>query len=112
MARGWRGRHRRPGDDCRTGADRARGRRPADHLRVEARMKILAFDTATRATTVALSGDGDTCLEGRDDPVPGERPGHVSRLLPLIAEVMERGGLGFADLDRIAVGVGPGTFTG
>jgi tRNA threonylcarbamoyladenosine biosynthesis protein TsaB len=75
-------------------------------------MRILAFDTATRATTVALAGGGETVLEGRDDPLPGQRPGHVSRLLPLVAEVMERGGIEFADLDRIAVGVGPGTFTG
>jgi tRNA threonylcarbamoyladenosine biosynthesis protein TsaB len=75
-------------------------------------VRILAFDTATRATTVALSGTSGGVLESRDDPVPGERPGHVSRLLPLIAEVLDRGQLEFADLDRIAVGVGPGTFTG
>jgi len=75
-------------------------------------MRILAFDTATRATTVALSGAGPAVLEARDDPPPGARPGHVSRLLPLIAEVMASGQLGFADLDRIAVGLGPGTFTG
>lgn len=75
-------------------------------------MRILAFDTATRATTVALSGTAQGVLEARDDPPDGGRPGHVSRLLPLIAGVMERGELEFADLDRIAVGVGPGTFTG
>ena len=75
-------------------------------------MRILGFDTATRATTVALSGVGQDVLEARDDPPAGGRPGHASRLLPLVAEVMESGGLEFADLDRIAVGVGPGTFTG
>ena len=78
-------------------------------------MRILAFDTATRATTVALSEagvPGEGTVEARDDPPPGSRPGHVSRLLPLIAEVMERGELGFTDVDRLAVGVGPGTFTG
>ncbi len=75
-------------------------------------MRILAFDTATRSTAVALSADGGQVLSGRDDPLEGERPGHASRLLPLIAELLERGGFGFAELDRIAVGVGPGTFTG
>jgi tRNA threonylcarbamoyladenosine biosynthesis protein TsaB len=75
-------------------------------------VRILAFDTATRATTIAVSGTAQGVLESRDDPAPGERPGHVARLLPLIVEVMERAQLGFADLDRIAVGVGPGTFTG
>lgn len=75
-------------------------------------MKILAFDTATRATTVAVSTSAGQVLEYRDDPPAGERPGHVSRLMPLIVEVLETGGLGFADLDRIAVGLGPGTFTG
>jgi tRNA threonylcarbamoyladenosine biosynthesis protein TsaB len=75
-------------------------------------VRILAFDTATRATTVALTGAGDVVLEARDDPPPGARPRHASRLLPLTAELLERAAIGFADLERIAVGVGPGTFTG
>ncbi len=68
---------------------------------------ILAFDTATRATAVAL---GD--LELRDDPPPGARPRHTSRLLPLVAEAIDRTGATWEDIDLIAVGVGPGTFTG
>ena len=75
-------------------------------------MTILAFDTATGATTVALSGVGDVVYTARDDPRPGERPGHATRLLPLTALVMERAGVGWDGVDRIAVGVGPGTFTG
>jgi tRNA threonylcarbamoyladenosine biosynthesis protein TsaB len=76
-------------------------------------VKILAFDTATRATTVAVwDTDGDAAFEGRDDPGPGERPHHATRLMPLIAEQLGAAGLGWADVDRIAVGVGPGTFTG
>lgn len=75
-------------------------------------MRILALDTATRATTVALcAGVGET-LEARDDPAPGQRPGHATHLLPLSAELLERAGFGWGELDRIAVGVGPGTFTG
>ncbi len=75
-------------------------------------MKILAFDTATRATTVALDGVTESVLEARDDPPAGERPRHAATLLPLAATVLERGGISFEDLELIAVGVGPGTFTG
>ncbi|MBV8220781.1 MAG: tRNA (adenosine(37)-N6)-threonylcarbamoyltransferase complex dimerization subunit type 1 TsaB [Solirubrobacterales bacterium] len=75
-------------------------------------MRILAFDTATPATTVALSGVGDVVYTARDDPRRGERPGHATRLLPLTAAVMERAGTGWDGVDRIAVGLGPGTFTG
>ena len=73
---------------------------------------ILGFDTATRATAVALADRNGAVLEARDDPPRGERPRHAAKLLPLCAEVLDRAGIGFADLDRVAVGVGPGTFTG
>jgi tRNA threonylcarbamoyladenosine biosynthesis protein TsaB len=75
-------------------------------------VRILAFDSATGATTVALSGVGDVVYTARDDPRPGERPGHATRLLPLTALVMERAGIGWDGVDRLAVGLGPGTFTG
>ncbi len=83
-------------------------------------MRVLAFDTATPATTVALSGldvapggqEAERTLELRDDPPHGGRPRHATRLLGLITEVMERTGTGWEEIDRIAVGVGPGTFTG
>jgi tRNA threonylcarbamoyladenosine biosynthesis protein TsaB len=74
-------------------------------------VRILAFDTATRATAVALA-DAETVYTRRDDPPPGQRPGHATRLLPLIDEVMEQAGVGWEEIDRIAVGLGPGTFTG
>jgi tRNA threonylcarbamoyladenosine biosynthesis protein TsaB len=38
--------------------------------------------------------------------------GHQERLAPLAQEVMARAGLAFAELDRIAVTLGPGSFTG
>jgi tRNA threonylcarbamoyladenosine biosynthesis protein TsaB len=75
-------------------------------------MRILAFDTATRATTVALDLGGGEVLEARDDPGPGERPRHTTTLLPLADQLLERAGLELADVGLIAVGVGPGTFTG
>ena len=74
-------------------------------------MKILAFDTATEATAVALCLDG-AALEARDDPPPGTRPRHAGKLLVLVAELLGRGNVSWSELDRIAVGVGPGTFTG
>jgi tRNA threonylcarbamoyladenosine biosynthesis protein TsaB len=85
-------------------------------------VRILAFDTATRATTVALcdldpdgqrtAGAGAVWLEARDDPPPGARPRHVARLMPLIAELLEQAGCTWTGIDRLAVGRGPGTFTG
>src|SRR5436309_1668265 len=73
---------------------------------------ILGFDTATRATAVALANHGGDTFEARDDPPRGERPRHAARLLPLCAEVLDRAGISYHDLERLAVGVGPGTFTG
>lgn len=73
---------------------------------------VLGFDTATDATVVALTRTGHEPLELWHAPAPGERPGHAQQLLPLARELLERAGVGFADVDRIAVGVGPGTFTG
>jgi tRNA threonylcarbamoyladenosine biosynthesis protein TsaB len=75
---------------------------------------IVALDTATRATVAALlrTDDPPLELEARDDPAPGERPRHATRVLELVAEVLDRGGVGWGDVDAIAVGVGPGTFTG
>jgi tRNA threonylcarbamoyladenosine biosynthesis protein TsaB len=74
-------------------------------------MRVLAFDTATRATAVALC-DQHSSVERRDDPPADARPGHAARLLELIAAAMADAGVGWAEIDRLAVGVGPGTFTG
>jgi tRNA threonylcarbamoyladenosine biosynthesis protein TsaB len=38
--------------------------------------------------------------------------GHAERLIPMIGETMAEAGLAFDDLDRLAVTIGPGTFTG
>lgn len=76
-------------------------------------MRILGLDTATTATAVALLDTADgTVVERRDDPPAGARPRHTTRLLPLITEALRAAGGGWCDVDRIAVGVGPGTFTG
>lgn len=72
---------------------------------------VLAFDTATAATTVAVTRDGET-WEARHDPAPGERPGHATRLLELVAEAMAAAAVDWDEVARIVVGVGPGSFTG
>ena len=77
-------------------------------------MRVLGFDTATRATAVALCdlGGDQQRLQARDDPPAGARPGHATRLMALIVELLEQSSSTWAEIDRIAVGVGPGTFTG
>jgi tRNA threonylcarbamoyladenosine biosynthesis protein TsaB len=76
-------------------------------------LALLAFDTATTATAVAWqAAQEEPALEARDDPATGERPRHTVCLLPLIREVLERSRTSFSEVERIAVGVGPGTFTG
>jgi tRNA threonylcarbamoyladenosine biosynthesis protein TsaB len=76
-------------------------------------MRILALDTATAATVAALlDTDSGLELEARDDPPASARPSHASQLLRLVEEVLRRSGGGWAQIDRIAVGLGPGTFTG
>ena len=74
-------------------------------------MSVLAFDTATRATSVALVNAAGEALVARDDPDPGQRPAHTTRLMALIAELLAAGG-GWGTVETIAVGTGPGTFTG
>lgn len=73
---------------------------------------VLGLDTATPATVVALALPDGTVFQARDDPPPGERPGHSTRLLPFAHQLLTEAGLGWNRVERIAVGVGPGTFTG
>lgn len=71
-------------------------------------MLLLAFDTATAAITVALH-DGTHVLEERT-VIDGRRHGEM--LGPGIAHVLATAGALASDLTGIAVGVGPGPFTG
>jgi tRNA threonylcarbamoyladenosine biosynthesis protein TsaB len=73
---------------------------------------VLGFDTSTRATAVGLRLPDGRTLQTRDDPAAGEHPGHATRLLEMADELLARARLEWAALERIAVGLGPGRFTG
>jgi tRNA threonylcarbamoyladenosine biosynthesis protein TsaB len=73
---------------------------------------ILGIDTATAGTAVAVWAPDGPAIERRDDPPPGARPAHAGMLLVLVEEALAAAGAGWDDVERIAVGVGPGSFTG
>lgn len=75
-------------------------------------MILLAFDTATAATAVALDRGDGAVFETRHDPTSGERPGHATRLLGLIEDALAAAGVQPAEVRRVAVGTGPGSYTG
>jgi len=73
---------------------------------------IVGIDTSTPATaTAVLLADG-RAVEAREDPAPGTRPGHTGRLLALLEQALAEAGVGWDGVERLAVGVGPGGFTG
>ena len=69
---------------------------------------LLSFDTATPFVTVALH-DGDDVVAERGSELPMK---HGEQLAPLIERVLLDAGRVRQDLTAIAVGVGPGPFTG
>lgn len=73
-------------------------------------MRILAIDTALGQCSACV-------LDGTDEaPVSSEaiamERGHAEALVPLLDRVMARADGGFGSLDRVAVTIGPGSFTG
>jgi tRNA threonylcarbamoyladenosine biosynthesis protein TsaB len=66
-------------------------------------MLILAFDTATDVATSALVDDGE---------VLGERVSRAQTLLEDVDALLRQGGARPAAVDALAVGIGPGSFTG
>ena len=71
-------------------------------------MRILAVDTALGACSCAVLEDSRVLAHRF---VVMER-GHAEALAPMVEEAMRESGIAFAELDRLAVTTGPGTFTG
>ncbi len=71
-------------------------------------MPVLAFDTAQQACSAAISHDGKLLSHCHELMERGQ----AEQLLPMIEAVRDQAGIGFEDLDLIAVTIGPGTFTG
>ena len=73
-------------------------------------MRVLAIDTALEACSAAVL-DTDRGGITASESIAMAR-GHAEAVMPLIARVMDLAEIEFADLDRIAVTTGPGSFTG
>lgn len=71
-------------------------------------MNVLGLDSATAVASVGLVSDGVSTVERRRPMVAS----HARSLLLLIDEVLNAAGVCLADLDRLAVSIGPGSFTG
>jgi len=70
-------------------------------------LKILALETSTEFCSVALWHDGE--IDGIEQHV-GQ--GHSERLLAMVTELLQRHGMRVNDVDGLAFGEGPGSFTG
>ena len=83
-------------------------------------MKILGIDTATTTASVALIDDNQPVIEkfhNKNSEVSenltiGPKGNHAEIILPLIRAVLEQAKSSLAELDGIAVSIGPGSFTG
>ncbi len=72
---------------------------------------ILGIDTATADTAVAVTDDGELICERRVGPDERGRPRHAPALLAEVGAAVEHAG-GWEWISSLAVGIGPGTFTG
>ncbi len=74
-------------------------------------MVVLGVDSATADAVVGVTDAGEVVREARIDPGPDGRPRHSQVLLGEIEGSVEEAG-GWERIERIAVGIGPGSFTG
>src|SRR5207237_9840175 len=78
--------------------------------REQALLRVLALETALEACAAAVLDTAWTELAA-SETLPMAR-GHAEALMPLVARVMDGANIEFDELDRVAVTVGPGSFTG
>ncbi|MFN3462557.1 MAG: tRNA (adenosine(37)-N6)-threonylcarbamoyltransferase complex dimerization subunit type 1 TsaB [Terricaulis sp.] len=71
-------------------------------------MIVLGIDTSLDACSVAIVRDGETLAHFSETMNRGQ----AERLAPMAREAAEQAGIAFAQLDRVAVTTGPGSFTG
>jgi tRNA threonylcarbamoyladenosine biosynthesis protein TsaB len=72
-------------------------------------VKVLGLDTSTLTASAAVLDDETVLAEDTADTAGGAAS---EALMPLVARVLERAGLSPRDLEAVAVGAGPGSFTG
>jgi len=72
---------------------------------------VIGFDTATDDTVVAAVSDGEVVFSRSVGQTGNGRPAHATSLLVEVEAAAAAAG-GWAAVERIAVGVGPGSFTG
>ena len=75
-------------------------------------MNLLAFDTCFDACSVAAGRRVRSLIPSIAFATEPMATGHAERLMPMIEAAMADAGMAFAELDRIAIAPGPGTFTG
>jgi len=73
-------------------------------------MRVLAIDTALGACAAAVLDSGVGALLASESVAMAR--GHAEAIMPMIARVMDKAQCEFSDLNRVAVTVGPGSFTG
>lgn len=71
-------------------------------------MKILSMSTATNNLSVALNNGAKVIMEKNEF----DQRNHSAHLDPLIAEILKENDLSLAEIDRFAVAIGPGSYTG
>ncbi len=75
-------------------------------------MNVLAFDTCFGAVSTAVCSTDAGGLRVLAESYEARTSGHAERLVPMIEETVRRSGLAIGDIDRLAVTMGPGGFTG
>lgn len=71
-------------------------------------MLVLGIDTSLDACSVAIVRDGETLAHLHETMTRGQ----AERLAPMVREAAQEAGASFAEVDRVAVITGPGSFTG